>query len=525
MRVVRCCFARGIQPARLRQAKQFLERRSWATIGHSQGWAAFDTDVWYNDKGHVSSFYRPVSRHYQELSFNKHGEPVDVLEYRSVSTLSSMEMKEIDLKSRPSVEQDSELSGCRIKIQMIMVPWNPADVNTVQGTYPSPYDSCAQTPLNLMWKEETDRIRRSKISFDDQRKVAGSEGLAEVLDIAWLNREDGASGGGEIDVAVGSHVILARPGLGTLRSTLWVPYDAVVPIERFEQLIQSVDRSVTLRDERDSDVSSRESRDIALARISCLFQVAGTAARMLQDFTPAPTPQAVEGSQLPLIVFQNAGNSAVGLMVSQYCRNVLQNVPVISMVRRGQRSSEEYGDLVHHLTTVGGNSMVVAEEDLDDKESRREYFQQIWNRVGNDTRDRYGRDWCLAINAVGGISSTRLLQGLGGGAAATKNVVHITYGGLSKQPVSVSTPQLIFSNCTLRGYWHSLWIIQHSRNARKMLCNDLVDHVIAGRLDCPAAEVFEMSVFRAALEYQNKQSHRSIRRKVVFDCRSAFVQQ
>jgi mitochondrial enoyl-[acyl-carrier protein] reductase / trans-2-enoyl-CoA reductase len=451
------------------------------------------------------------ARHYQELSFNKHGEPVNVLEYRSVPTLST-KMKEIDLQSRPSVEQDSVLSSCWIRIQMIMVPWNPADVNTVQGTYPSPYDSCAQTPLNLMWKEETDRIRRSKISFDSQRKVAGSEGLAEVLDIAWLNREDGTSGGGEIDVAVGSHVILARPGLGTLRSTLC-----------FEQLIRSVDKSVTLRDERDSDVSLRESRDIALARISCLFQVAGTAARMLQDFTPAPEPQTVESSQLPLIVFQNAGNSAVGLMVSQYCRNVLQNVPVISMVRRGQRSSEEYGDLVHHLTTVGGNNMVVAEEDLDDKENRRECFQQVWAVVGNDTRDQYGRDWCLAINAVGGMSSTRLLQGLGGGAALTESVVHITYGGLSKQPVSVSTPQLIFSNCTLRGYWHSLWMIQHSRNTRKMFCNDLVDHVIAGRLDCPAAEVFEMSDFRAAFEYQNKQSHRSIRRKVVFDCRSAFV--
>lgn len=46
-----------------------------------------------------------------------------------------------------------------------------------------------------------------------------------------------------------------------------------------------------------------------------------------------------------------------------------KGIVMASLVRRGSKPQEEYDELVEYLLTTGKNTVVVAEEDLVDKES------------------------------------------------------------------------------------------------------------------------------------------------------------
>uniref|UniRef100_UPI0023DD4904 enoyl-[acyl-carrier-protein] reductase, mitochondrial isoform X6 n=1 Tax=Callithrix jacchus TaxID=9483 RepID=UPI0023DD4904 len=62
----------------------------------------------------------------------------------------------------------------------------------------------------------------------------------------------------------------------------------------------------------------------------------------------------------------------------------------------------------------------------------------------------------LALNCVGGKSSTELLRQLARGGTM------VTYGGMAKQPVIASVSLLIFKDLKLRGFWLSQWKKDHS---------------------------------------------------------------
>lgn len=68
---------------------------------------------------------------------------------------------------------------------------------------------------------------------------------------------------------------------------------------------------------------------------------------------------------------------------------------------------------------------------------------------------------------VGGPSATELTRLLGAGGT------HVTYGGMSKQGVTVSTSALVFKNITLRGFWLSQWYKTHSRAERQAIFEKL----------------------------------------------------
>ena len=62
----------------------------------------------------------------------------------------------------------------------------------------------------------------------------------------------------------------------------------------------------------------------------------------------------------------------------------------------------------------------------------------------------------LGLNCVAGESGASLANLLGHGG------VLVTYGGTSKQPVSVPVGPFIFKDITLRGFWMTRWSQQHS---------------------------------------------------------------
>jgi trans-2-enoyl-CoA reductase len=82
----------------------------------------------------------------------------------------------------------------------------------------------------------------------------------------------------------------------------------------------------------------------------------------------------------------------------------------------------------------------------------------------------------LALNCVGGKSSTQLLRLIGPGG------VHVTYGGMSREPVVVPTSALIFQDVHVRGFWMSEWYRTHTRADRDAILADLAAMVRQGHL-------------------------------------------
>jgi mitochondrial enoyl-[acyl-carrier protein] reductase / trans-2-enoyl-CoA reductase len=368
-------------------------------------------------RSRTAESYRVQRRLYHELSFARTGAPEKVLEYHHCSPI----------QSEPSGVRNSNSVLC---IEVHHVPWNPADANTVQGTYPSPYSELS--PYRQIHSSE----------FFPQRSVAGSEGYGRIVQCG---------------------------------GPLWLPLDAVLPIQRGTELFV------------EDDVTS--------AAVATLFQLGGTALRMLTDFVKLKP-----GST----VIQNAGNSGVGILVSQLAKLINKNVAVVSVVRRSSRSPKAVAELTEYLTGTAKADLVLFEEDLIDN---RDAIQAAKSQI-----EAFGTP-VLALNALGGASSSVLLQLLD-----TEGYL-VTYGGMSKQPIYAATSQLIFKNIKLSGYWNSRWMVRHCTAVKSAVMSELVDAYLDKKLILPSVKAFGLSDFQAAIQHTATQSHAAIRSKAVFDCR------
>lgn len=375
-------------------------------------------------------------RLYHELSFSLHGEPAQVLEYVS--------LPDVNDEEPPSYLEDA------VRVQMWDAPLNPADINTIQGKYPSAFQEK---------DEDRDRIHKSR--FEPGMTVAGSEGWGRVTNIV------GDSG----SVKVGDVVVLGQSGIGTFRSSFWTPASSVLPLEQGHQL-----------------------KEVLGSQACTIPQLGGTALRMLRDFVSLSSGD---------VVLQNAGNSGVGFMASQL-GNSLLGVNVVSIARRGSRTPQQWNDLVRHLTTDGKCAMVVAEEDLTNREAIKDFQREL------QSLSKSAELPSLGLNAVGGESASTLCKCLQIGGTM------VTYGGMSMKPVVVSTPQLIFRDLRLRGYWHSRWMVQNSLAARQEQVDELVNAVLREHVVCPPVKEFELSQVTEALTFDFSED--AIRRKVVFRC-------
>jgi trans-2-enoyl-CoA reductase len=399
-------------------------------------------------------------RCYHELSYACFGDPATVLSYQSDPTI-------VDDDPPLLLAPPDDESDLLVQVEMLHVPWNPADVNMVQGKYPSPYDS-TKNPRSSP---------NNKSRHFEGRTVSGSEGWGRIV----ASRSSSS-------LPEGSLVMVAKPGLGTLRSSLWVPESALLRVP--EELVLVLDQH---NDDQQLGGGG------PAAKGSTLFQLGGTALRLLSDFV-----RLAPGD----VVLQNAGNSGVGLLVSQLA-SALFGTRVVSLVRRDEhkRTPEEFDVLVDHLKTVGKNALVVAEEDLLlDPQARKDFDRQLRELSGSGQSLPK-----LALNAVGGTSAKSLLHALDPGGTM------VTYGGMSGEPVSVATPQLIFKDVRVMGYWHSRWMIQQSHSAKEQMVDTLVHAVKDHHVECPPCQVFALHDVQAALHWQSS-GQGAIRRKLVFDC-------
>lgn len=132
---------------------------------------------------------------------------------------------------------------------------------------------------------------------------------------------------------------------------------------------------------------------------------------------------------------QNAGNSTVSKMVSQIAN--INGIKTLSVVR-DRKTQEEFEKLAQTLEKKFGATKVISESQNNDKAFSKGELRDI---LGKDARIR------LALNSVGGKSSSAIARKL------EKDGLMLTYGGMSKQPVTLPTSLLIFKNITSKGYW------------------------------------------------------------------------
>lgn len=127
-------------------------------------------------------------------------------------------------------------------------------------------------------------------------------------------------------------------------------------------------------------------------------------------------------------LIQNAGTSAVSQAVSQIAKT--KGINVISVIRDRPNLQET----IDKLTKQGASKVITEEENGD-----RGVSAEIAKLTGGKLK--------LALNSVSGKSSSNIARKL-----APDSTI-ITYGGMSKQPVTFPTSLFIFKNLKAIGFW------------------------------------------------------------------------
>ncbi|EDW74553.2 uncharacterized protein Dwil_GK21344 [Drosophila willistoni] len=204
------------------------------------------------------------------------------------------------------------------------------------------------------------------------------------------------------------------------------------------------------------------SKNVGLAEAATITVNPCTAYRMLKDFV-----QLKPGDT----VIQNGANSAVGQAVHQLCR--AWGINSIGIVR----NRPEIEELKQMLQCLGATAILTEEEIR---------TSDIF-KTGKLKRPK------LAFNCVGGKSATEVSRHL------DNSGVMVTYGGMSREPVTVATGPLIFKDIAFRGFWMTRWSKEnYDTPERKQMFKDLCDLMEQGKFVAPVHEMVPLDKFKDA---------------------------
>uniref|UniRef100_A0A2M4BRS3 Enoyl-[acyl-carrier-protein] reductase, mitochondrial n=1 Tax=Anopheles marajoara TaxID=58244 RepID=A0A2M4BRS3_9DIPT len=188
-----------------------------------------------------------------------------------------------------------------------------------------------------------------------------------------------------------------------------------------------------------------------------------TGYRMLKDFVslqPGDT------------VIQNGANSACGQAIIQLCR--AWNIECVGVVR----DRPEFAQLKDYLKGLGA-AEILTEEEL---------------RTTKLFRDGIFRKPKLALNCVGGKNALEMSRQL------DQAGVMVTYGGMSREPVTVPTASLIFKDLRFVGFWMTRWTKENAASpARAEMFNELFGLIDRGALKAPAHEMIAFDEYISAV--------------------------
>ncbi|KAL3325251.1 hypothetical protein AABB24_039048 [Solanum stoloniferum] len=188
-----------------------------------------------------------------------------------------------------------------------------------------------------------------------------------------------------------------------------------------------------------------------------------TALRMLEDFISLKSGDTI---------VQNGATSIVGQCVIQLAR--LRGIHSINIIRDRAGSDEAKA----HLKQLGADE-VYTESQLEVKNVR--------GLLGNTPEP------ILGFNCVGGNAASLILKFLKQGGTM------VTYGGMSKKPITVSTSAFIFKELTLTGFWLQRWMSSDKAEERQSMIDYLLGLCRDGKLKYEL-EVAPFDDFDTALE-------------------------
>ncbi|EHL00205.1 putative trans-2-enoyl-CoA reductase, mitochondrial [Glarea lozoyensis 74030] len=290
-------------------------------------------------------------------------------------------------------------------LRTLASPINPADINQIQGVYPSkpPFTSLLGTSV--------------------PSAVAGNEACFEVQSI----------GSSIKSVAKGDWVIMRSTGFGT-----W--------------------RTHALAEEK--DILRVEKGGLTEIQAATVGVNPTTAWRMLVDF------ENLEGGRDWFI--QNGANSGVGRAAIQLGREWgLKSINII----RDRKTPEETESMKKELLDLGATK-VITESELQSRSTVSEIKE--WTS---------GKNLKLGLNCVGGPVTLALVKTLSPGGHL------VTYGAMSKQPLSLPTGLLIFKDLKFSGFWVSRWSDANSAEKEKTV-ESILQMTREGRFkDIPVQEM------------------------------------
>ncbi|KAH8299282.1 hypothetical protein KR044_000111 [Drosophila immigrans] len=204
------------------------------------------------------------------------------------------------------------------------------------------------------------------------------------------------------------------------------------------------------------------SNKVGLAEAATITVNPCTAYRMLKDFvqlSPGDT------------VIQNGANSAVGQAVHQLCK--AWGINSVGIVR----NRPEIAELKQMLECLGA-SAVLTEEEM----RTSDIFKS-----GKLQRPK------LAFNCVGGKSATEVSRHL------NDRGVMVTYGGMSREPVTVATGPLIFKDIAFRGFWMTRWSKEnYNAPERDQMFAELCQLMEQRKFVAPTHEMVPLDQFKEA---------------------------
>lgn len=203
-----------------------------------------------------------------------------------------------------------------------------------------------------------------------------------------------------------------------------------------------------------------------------------TAYRMLKDFIP------LEAGKDWFI--QNGANSGVGRAAIQLGKE--WNLNSINVIRE-RPSASETESLKQELLRLGATK-VITDAELQSKGFSSQIKEWVAATKG---------DLKLGLNCVGGPPTLAMTKTLGQGGHL------VSYGAMSKQPLSLPTGLLIFKDLHFSGYWVSRWSDRHPEEKKKTV-EEILQMTREGKFkDVPVKELrwdwgTEESVLKEAVQ-------------------------
>ncbi|KAG8200533.1 hypothetical protein JTE90_000606 [Oedothorax gibbosus] len=138
----------------------------------------------------------------------------------------------------------------------------------------------------------------------------------------------------------------------------------------------------------------------------------------------------------------------------------------------------DFESLRSHLMNLGATHVVV------ENELRSPVMTDIFKEIPKPS---------LGLNCVGGKSVSELIRNM-----KDKGTI-VTYGGMSKQPIALSTASLIFNDMRIVGFWMTRWSQQCSIEERKSMLQEITSIMKKGCLRPPVSREVKFDNFKDAI--------------------------